>query len=330
MLRRLRSSHLTAMLRTMMFKLSKEESTTLQHGYLTCLRDEYTIIKASGATVLDYLQGQITQDMHQLTENHGIYTAILTPQGKLVSDLYIISGHNRELIIIVRKDYAEALVGRLRQFSLGHELRVGIVDSLKLISIQGVGCDGLLERHDLPLPAEGRLSTNSVAGSETFTIRMAEAADSGVWIVTDDAASLTTQAETMVGEPTIHAARIIRGIPVYGIDWNEKIFPLNANLVEFEGISFEKGCYVGQEVTSRMQWRGGIKKRLFRVQLETLPTTLPCSVSTTVEIGRVTSAALNGDEVFGIAHLPIEIVESRTPLIDPEGDSVQVIGACRA
>jgi folate-binding protein YgfZ len=314
----------------MMFKLSKEESTALQHGCLTCLRDEYTIIKASGATVLDYLQGQITQDMHQLTENRGIYTAILTPQGKLVSDLYIISGHSRELIIIVRKDYAEVLVSRLRQFSLGHELRVGIVDSLKLLSIQGNGCDSLLNKHKLPLPAENHLSTNSVAGRDVFTIRMAEVADNGIWIVTDDATSPMTQSEIVVDESTIHAARIIKGIPVYGIDWNDKIFPLNANLIEFNGVSFEKGCYVGQEVTSRMQWRGGIKKSLFRVQLESLPATFPCPVSSTVEIGMVTSAAWNGDEVFGIAHLPIELVENQTPLIDPEGDSVQVIETCHA
>jgi len=314
-----------------MFKLSKEESAALQHGHLTCLRDEYAIIKASGATLLDYLQGQVTQDMKRLTEDRGIYTAILTPQGKVVSDLYIISGHNDEIIIIARKTCAEAVVGRLRQFSLGHELRIGIVDSLKLISVQGNDCNELLDRHNLPLPAEERLSTNSVAGSETFTIRMAEAADSGVWIVTDDTASLTTQTESVVDESTIHAARIIKGIPVYGIDWNEKIFPLNASLIEFEGVSFEKGCYVGQEVTSRMQWRGGIKKRFYRIQIESLPTTLPCPVSTTVEIGMVTSAAMNADgELFGIAHLPIKIVESRTPLIDPEGDSVRVIGACHA
>ncbi len=314
-----------------MFKLSKEESAALQHGYLTCLRNEYTIIKASGTTVLDYLQGQITQDMKRLTESQSIYTAILTPQGKVVSDLYMISGHNGEVIIIARKAYAEALVGRLRQFSLGDELRIGIVDSLRLISVQGNGCDDLLNRHNLPVPAERRLSTNSVAGSETFTIRMAEAADRGIWIVTSDIASLTTQSETVVDEPAMHAARIIKGVPVYGIDWNEKIFPLNANLIEFNGVSFEKGCYVGQEVTSRMQWRGGIKKRFYRIQLESFPTTFPCPVSTTVEIGMVTSAAMNADDkLFGIAHLPIELVENQTPLIDPEGDSVQVIETCHA
>jgi len=118
-------------------------------------------------------------------------------------------------------------------------------------------------------------------------------------------------------------------VPVYGIDWNKKIFPLNANLIEFDGVSFDKGCYVGQEVTSRMQWRGGIKKRLYRVQLESLPSALPCPLSTTVEIGMVTSAAMNSDgEVYGIAHLPIELVEKQMPLIDPEGDSVSVIEAC--
>jgi folate-binding protein YgfZ len=310
-----------------MFKLSKEESAALQHGYLTCLRDEYAIIKASGATVLDYLQGQITQDTHQLAENHGIYAAILTPQGKIISDLYIINGHNGELIIIARKVYAEALVGRLRQFSLGHELRVGIVDSLKLISIQGTGCDEFLEKQNLPAPEGAQLSTASEANKELFIIRMPEAADNGLWIVTDNAESIVPS----IDESNIHAARIIRGIPVYGIDWNEKIFPLNANLIEFEGVNFEKGCYVGQEVTSRMQWRGGIKKRLYRVQLESLPTIFPCPVSTTVEIGMVTSAAMNADgKLFGIAHLPIEIVENQTPLIDPEGDSVQVIERCHA
>ena len=314
-----------------MLKLLRNERATLQNKYLACIRDEYAIIKASGETLQDYLQGQITQDMHQLTENQGIYTAILTPQGKMVSDLYIISGHDRELVIIARKDYAETLVGRLRQFSLGHELRIGIVGSLKLISVQGDQPDEFLKEHKLPIPAKNRLSTSSVADREIFIIRMAEAADDGIWIVTGDAASLTMQSETVVDESVIHAARVIKGVPTYGVDWNEKIFPLNVNLIEFDGVNFEKGCYVGQEVTSRMQWRGGIKKKLYRVQLESFPNELPCPISTTVEIGVVTSAAMNEkDEVFAIAHLPIEIVENQTPLIDPEGDSVQIIGECHA
>ncbi|MES0370740.1 MAG: folate-binding protein [Mariprofundaceae bacterium] len=314
-----------------MFKLPKEESRALQNSYLTCLRDEYTIIKASGETLLDYLQGQITQDVHQLTENQGIYSAILTPQGKVVSDLYIIPGHDNELIIVARKTYAEALVGRIRNFSLGHELRIGIVASLKLISVQGAQIELFLKEHKLPIPAKNHLCVGSEADRETFIIRMAEAADDGLWVVTDDLGSLLEKNESIVDESIIHTARVVKGLPTYGIDWNEKFFPLNANLIEFDGVSFEKGCYVGQEVTSRMQWRGGIKKRFYRVELESLPEKLPSPLSTTVEVGSVTSAAMNeSGKVVAIAHLPIEIVENQTPLIDPEGDSVQVTGVCHA
>jgi len=313
-----------------MLIVSNQEQTLLQNGHLTCFRGEYSIIKASGATIRDYLQGQITQEISQLTKGHGIYAAILTPQGKSVSDLHIVSGHDQELIIIVRKDYAETLVARLRQFSLGHEVRVGIVDALKLISIQGSRCDDLLQNLNLPVPEKAYLSTSSVTGKETFIIRMAEAASSGVWVVTSAFESMLINCEPVVDEAVIHAARIVMGIPTYGIDWSEKVFPLNANLIEFEGVNFEKGCYVGQEVTSRMQWRGGIKKRLYRIQLESFPIQLPSPLSTTVEVGSVLSAAMKGEIVFGIAHLPIELAESGTPFIDAEGDAVEIIEACHA
>jgi len=308
-----------------MFKISQEDQQNLVSGYLGGCLDAYAIIKASGATVLDYLQGQITQNVKRLSPSQGIYAAILTPQGKSVSDMHIIQGHNHELIIIVRRAYAEALVGRLRQFALGHELRIGIVDSFKLLSIQGNRCDDFLELHGFPIPDNTHLSSAAASGRELFVIRMAEAADNGIWIITDDEEAIGE----LIDAPAIQAARVFKGLPTFGIDWNEKTFPLNANLIEFEGVDFDKGCYVGQEITSRMQWRGGIKKRLYCVELESLPTKLPSPVSTTVEIGSITSAAIDGEGVVhAIAHLPIEIVESGASLIDSNGDSIQVVETC--
>jgi len=308
-----------------MSNISLEDQQRLSDGYLGASLDAYAIIKASGATVLDYLQGQITQDVKRLSPSQGIYAAILTPQGKSVSDMHIIQGHNHELIIVARKAFAETLVGRLRQFALGHELRVGMVDSYKLFSIQGDRCDDFLTLHNLPVPGLNHLNSTAAPGTELFTIRMAEAADDGIWIITDDAEAIGHLSD----EAAIHAARICKGFPTYGADWDEKVFPLNANLIEFNGVDFDKGCYVGQEITSRMQWRGGIKKRLYRVALESFPVELPSPVSTTVEIGSITSAAVDGEGVVhAIAHLPIEIVESGSPLIDTNGDSIQIIEAC--
>jgi len=313
----------------MITKLSTQTSRLLQQGYLCCLRNAYAVIKISGVTALEYLQGQITRDIQHMTENQGLYSAILTPQGKIICDFHLISGHHQECLILVNKDYAVPLVGRLRQYALGHALRIGMVDSLKVISVQGQRCDDFLQENNLPVPAKPPLSTKKSTDIESYAIRMPEASEHGLWVISDDAEALIQTNSAQVDEAEIQTARILKGTPTFGIDWNEKIFPLNANLIEFEGVSFEKGCYVGQEVTSRMHWRGGIKKRFYRVQLESAPQEIPCPISTTVKIGSITSAAINADDkIFGIAHLPIESVESGVQLINAQNHPVQVLEAC--
>jgi len=125
--------------------------------------------------------------------------------------------------------------------------------------------------------------------------------------------------------------RIIRGMPDFGAEWNESVFPLNANLIEFDGVSFEKGCYVGQEVTSRMHWRGGIKKKLYRVAIDGSPDTLPCPIKSTANIGELHSAAINHENnCFGIAHLPIETVESQAQLYLENGAEISILEPCHA
>jgi len=309
--------------------LTRIERLQLKEGHMLCLRNDYTIIKASGPKVGDYLQGQLTQDLSLLTPSQGIYSAILTPQGKAVSDLYLFRGNNEELIIVAPKVQAETLVGRLRQFAIGYELRCGIVDSLHLVSVQGEGSATFLEANGLPVPDKKPLATATVDGRECFVLRMTEAADDGFWIITDNPEAVI--GEQQVDEPVMIAARIIYGIPTFGVDWDASLHPLNANLIEMGGVSFDKGCYVGQEVTSRMHWRGGIKKRLYRVRLESMPDAIPSAISTSVPIGSITSAAVDTDgRCFGIALLPIEVADGDAMLIDSYGQSVTLIEVCHA
>ncbi|HKI61511.1 MAG TPA: tRNA-modifying protein YgfZ, partial [Mariprofundaceae bacterium] len=106
---------------------------------------------------------------------------------------------------------------------------------------------------------------------------------------------------------------------------------LNANLIEFNGVSFEKGCYVGQEITSRMHWRGGIKKKLYRVGIEEQPDSLPCPLFTTAKIGELKSAAIDHEGACtGIALLPVEVAESKAPLTLENGSIVTLHEACHA
>jgi len=291
-------------------------------------RQDWSVLKASGSGIREYLQGQITQDMAKLTPGQGIHTFILTPQGKAVSELYLLEGNSDELILLTPADYAVSAVARLRQFALGYALRIGIVDVCCVLEIRGVQAAKELQHFNLP-EMENKWLTTRHAG-DIHVLTMLEKPH-GFWLIGNTSELETIVRSNILDKDDIEAMRILQGIPRFGTDWDEKIYPMNANLIEFNGVDFDKGCYVGQEVTSRMHWRGGIKKRFYRVKLGDAPKALPCPVLTTAKIGMLTSAAKDAEGVcFGIAHLPIEVAESDASLSLENGIAMQVIEACHA
>lgn len=302
----------------------------LNHAVIS-LRRRWSVLKASGPGLRDYLQGQITQDMNRLNSKQGTHSCILSPQGKAISELYILEGERNELIILTPASHAEATVARLRQFALAQDLRIGVVDSLIICSVQGANATQVLNDFELPDPEHSWLSCSRKNGADTFALVMPEK-PLGYWLISSrEHIESIMGKHQQVGESEVEAMRIICGLPNFGVEWDEKTHPLNANLIEFDGVSFDKGCYVGQEVTSRMHWRGGTKKRFYRVKLGRAPDELPCPVLTTAKIGVLTSAAMDAEGIcFGIAHLPIEVAESDTTLSLEDGATVRIIEACHA
>jgi len=294
-------------------KLPAKIAALLREIHVCAALDSLAVIKASGSGIRDYLQGQITQDIALLAPDRGIYTVVLTPQGKAVADMHMIEGHNGELIIIAEAAYAEALVGRLRRFTLGYKARIGIVEALAVIAIQGPNTNRALSKAGLPLPASDVNCVASQAYHDIFCMRLPMAASNGAWIITPriDVASHLELLDHAVTARDMESARIVHGFPRFGVDWDESIHPLNANLIERHGVNFDKGCYVGQEVTSRMHWRGQIKWRLYQVTLDATVSALPCAVEAGGRIGEITSLVRTGDgKSRGIARLRIEAVES--------------------
>ncbi|MDQ6996175.1 MAG: folate-binding protein [Mariprofundus sp.] len=311
--------------------LNQTTAERLLHDAVVSLRTRWSALKASGPGLRDYLQGQITQDMNRLTPDHGIHSCILSPQGKAISELYMLEGHQGELIMLTPTSHAEATVARLRQFALGQALRIGVVDSLVICSIQGANAAQAIDDFKMPAPEHTWLSSSRKSGVDTFALVMPEN-PRGYWIISKrEHIESATGSYQHVDESELEAMRIIRGLPDFGVEWDESTHPLNANLIEFDGVSFDKGCYVGQEVTSRMHWRGGIKKKLYRVAIDGLPETIPCPVQTTVNIGQLRSAAIDHEKnCVGIAFLPIEIAESDAPLTLTNAAVIKILGACHA
>jgi len=288
-------------------------------------RDAFAVVKASGENLLKYLQGQVTQNITKLTATQGIYTVILNPQGKAVTDLYMVLTAQKEtwaeVMFLCPQAKALALVERLRMFAMGYELRIGQVSSWQVMSVQGESVDDVLREKTLPVPDADKLSV--VCQHDKIVLRMPES-ECGVWLI-GMALPLTNNCD----ESEMERGRIVQGIPYFGIDWTDKLHPLNANLIERDGVDFDKGCYVGQEVTSRMHWRGGIKKKLYRVQVSDDVASMPCAIHTTVKVGELTSLAINDDgEYVGIALLPIEVAESGQALSLDTSLMVKVEGIC--
>jgi len=298
------------------------QPTTEQKQPQICQRKTFAVIKASGENVLTYLQGQISQDTNKISATQAIYSAILTPQGKIITDFHLLQGNNDEVIMLCPHSTAQLFVERLRRFALGYQLRIGIVSAWQIWSIQGQDVDAYLKTQQLPIPAQGTLSTQH--HEHRYCMRFSESAHDGVWLIGE-----TLPLQHNIDEHIIIQQRILQGIPMFGIDWDAQVFPLNANLIERQGVSFDKGCYVGQEVTSRMHWRGGIKKKLYRVLCQHDAPTLPCPILTTAKIGILSSLTQHPQGSYqGIALLPIAVAESKQPLQLEDGTPLNIRGVC--
>ncbi|MFQ5355581.1 MAG: YgfZ/GcvT domain-containing protein [Mariprofundaceae bacterium] len=300
-----------------LLELSGSDHSRLNKAHLSSFVPWLHVLKASGPKIKDYLQGQITQDVTQLSVRQGIYAAALTPQGKIVSDMYVLEAGSDETLMIVEAGYATDLVVRLRQFSLGFRLRIGIIDTLRVIAVQGPGTDMALNSAGLPVPDHKPFATACLPDKEIYLMRIAMTSSAGVWIVApaEQQQKLSDKLGNRVDAKYMEAARILNGFPRFGIDFDQTSYALNANFIERRGVSFDKGCYVGQELTSRMHWRGKIKHKLYTVRLETLPISIPAEIRTTVPAGLLSSLMKSPEGFYtGIASLRIEAAEGEKPL----------------
>ncbi|RMG92517.1 MAG: folate-binding protein [Zetaproteobacteria bacterium] len=311
--------------------LSPATAEQLLTSHVIGMRYQWRVLKITGKDTASFLQGQMTQDIRLLTPAQAIHACVLTPQGKAVSEIYVLMADEQEYLMLAPACAAEALVTRLRQFALGHQVRIGILPSFAVCSVQGAHAHAGLAPFELEQPGSSWLSTTFHPKHALAAMTM-PADPAGYWLVgPEDMLKAHMESAHAVDEEELEAMRIIRGIPMFGKEWDASVHPLNANLIELHGVSFNKGCYVGQEVTSRMHWRGAIRKKLYRLRLGNAPIVLPCAIHQGGQaVGQLRSAAIDHQgSVFGIALLPIASAEKQGTL-DMGGTPVTVIEPCHA
>jgi folate-binding protein YgfZ len=261
-----------------MFSLNAYRTALASGGLVR--RQDRGVLAVSGADRASWLQGLLTNDVGTLKEGEARYSAYLTPQGRMITDMHVMAKDGRILLDVPAP------------------LAAGLRDKL----------DALIFSEDAAVTNESeRLLVWTVVGPDTFTQVIHETPPpdySGLMEIDFD---------------TFEVIRIERGVPRFLADMNEDTIPLEAG-IEDRAISFTKGCYVGQEVIVRVTTRGGgrVAKKLVRwvsdPSAEIVP--LPDSriVSFDKDIGKVTSAAYSPglERVVGLGYVHRDYLASGT------------------
>lgn len=192
------------------------------------------VIALEGPQARDFLQGLVTQDLTDLAPGHGLYAALLAPQGKILFDFFITEGDGA-LLLDCERASAEALLKKLKMYRLRAKIEIAFRPQLSVYA-------GLTGR-----PGERAISFADP--------RLSELGPRSIGAVAEMPAELP-------GPALYHAARLELGVPEGHDFGSDKIFALDAGLDELGAISFTKGCYVGQELTARMKHRGTDRKRI--------------------------------------------------------------------
>jgi folate-binding protein YgfZ len=231
------------------------------------------VVRVSGSEAHKLLQGIITNDMDQLDHQPAIHAALLTPQGKVLFDFFVTSSPAGFLLETARNKSAE-LAQRLNMYKLRAEAKIEDVSADYTVA---VFWDGAKVTSEATAFADPRLAALG------FRALVSMGAD---WV-------LGGRGAVAASADDYHAHRIGLGVPEGGKDYAfGDTFPHEALLDVLNGVAFDKGCYVGQEVVSRMHHRGVARKRIVHVVAGAdLPAPGTEVLAGTATIGRLGSVA---------------------------------------
>jgi folate-binding protein YgfZ len=280
------------------------EYKALMEGCGVLDRSERGKLALSGSGAVEFLNGQVTNELTTLHPGEGRYAAFLTPKGKMLGDMRILAVGERpgepptELLLDTERVALQPLFDMIRRFKIGYEVELhkrtlerGLVSLIGPDAVTLAGGGG--ETGYLP-DGEQANAPVQIEGVAALAIRT----DVGVDLVCDAAdtdpllASLRERGALPVSESAAECLRVERGRPRYGVDLDDSVIPQEAGLNE-RAVSFTKGCYVGQETVARLYYKGKPNRHLRGLRLSAPATSGEDLLLGERVVGHVGSAALS-------------------------------------
>ncbi|MBX3210294.1 MAG: folate-binding protein YgfZ [Labilithrix sp.] len=223
-----------------------------------------TGILVTGKDRTSWLNGLVTCDLAKLGAADGAYGLIVEKKGRIQTDFFAVPGRSRDgageaIALGVPRDLGQAILETLDHYLIMEDAELERVD-LAFWFLLGPKAAAIAS--ELPAPYAGALALFGLEGAvvaapsadaEALAGRIAERVTEAGGIVTDEA--------------TWDAVRIERGVPRFGVEVDATLYPQEASLEKL-AVSFDKGCYLGQEVVYMLENRGHVKRKLVALEAD--------------------------------------------------------------
>ncbi|HTW72662.1 MAG TPA: folate-binding protein [Acetobacteraceae bacterium] len=244
---------------------------------LISLLPERAVIEVAGEDRFAFLQGLVSNDVAEATPGRAVWAALLTPQGKYLADFFILADGDR-LLLDAERAQAAMLLQRLTRFRLRSKVTLRAADELAVYAAWG----------DAPTEA-------AITAADP---RLPEAG----WRLL-----ATSPLDCNAQEADWDRHRLALGLPDGTRDLEpEKTVLLEAGFDELHGVSWDKGCYMGQELTARTKYRGLVKRRLVPV---TVDGPLPAPGTPVHRDGAEMGTMRSGRDGLGLALLRLQALD---------------------
>jgi tRNA-modifying protein YgfZ len=273
------------------------------------------VVALSGEPARPFLQGLISNDLDRLTPERALYAALLTPQGKFLFD-FVITERDGQILLETEGERVAALIQRLTLYRL--RTKVVIEDASARFA-----CAALIGQRvaaALGLPDEPGACRREGGGVVMIDPRLAALGGRALLPRDDLQASLEALGFAPADPQAYERHRLALGVPDGSRDLPlERATLLESGFEELRGVDFKKGCFVGQELTARMKYRGLVRKRLMPVTFAGPP---PDPGTIIRADGKDVGEMRSGTEGVGLALLRLDRLETAstagTPLLAGE------------
>ncbi|AKS05825.1 YgfZ/GcvT domain-containing protein [Pseudomonas trivialis] len=269
------------------------------------------VLAVRGADAAKFLQGQLTCNLNYLSETQASLGARCTQKGRMQSSFRILL-QGDGVLLAMATELLEPQLADLKKYAVFSKSKL-TDETAAWVRFGLVSADQTLASLDLELPAE----TDSVARSDALIAIRVSPERAELWVPTEQAKAVHEQLAKQLKETDLNdwlLGQIRAGIGQVMPQTRELFIPQMLNLQAVGAVSFKKGCYTGQEIVARMQYLGKLKRRLYRLSLNTAempePGTPLFSPSHNSSIGEVVIAAKADQTVELLAVLQAEAADS--------------------